>query len=145
MSELDHENLEKGARKRTCTNEGTGFFLTTVAKNCKKLKKTINQQILKIDELLSRGNLEDAKKLMDALSEVHKEFIRSHLRYQSLSEEVDHAEEKRIAEGILQQVTEVFDRVAAAAGAGNKSEANRANIRHEIRLQINDKINKIHE
>ena len=85
MSELDHVNLENGgARKRNCTEEGSQYFLKTVAKNCKTLRKTINAQILKIDELLDRKNVEEATKLMNALSEVHKEFIRSHLRYQSL-------------------------------------------------------------
>ena len=78
---------------------------------------------------------------MNALSEVHKEFIRSHLRYQSLRgvEPTD-----GIAEDVLQQVTEVQDRLTAAVGVGNNDVACRKTIRCEYQLQINDKINNIH-
>ena len=84
LSDIPKEHLVNAgipsARRRRCTAAGTEFFLPTIAKNCKDLRKKINVYIGKINELLERRSLNDAEKLTGILIGVREEFSHSHLR-----------------------------------------------------------------
>ncbi len=102
-------------RSRKCTTDGEGFFLSAVLKNRDDLLKKIDKHVGKIDDLLQRQSLEDAENLMQVLNVEHKEFVRSHLRYQELAgEQVNLSEEKIISDEALHHVTKVRERLAVA-------------------------------
>ena len=119
--------LGAGARKRTCTNPGGEFFLSTVLKSRDKSHKKILKHVGKLDDLLERQSLEDAKILVDILNVDHKEFIRSHIRYQELSDDkVDSSEQKVLLDDVQQLVTNVKERLTDAITAHHrKSEVER--------------------
>ena len=121
--------LGAGARTRTCTDHGAEYFLSTALKNRNKLNKNIHKHVGKMDDLLKRGSLEDAKKLGDILSGDHEEFVRSHLRYQELSgNKVDLSDEKRLSDEVLKLIRDVQERLTVAieahhsSGEGNSKE-----------------------
>ena len=147
MSHVSNENPvmeNNGARKRTCTDEGTEYFLATAAKNCKTLRKKIRKLIVRIEDLLERADFVETNNAMGVLIGVHEEYTRSYLRYNELlTGEVDSSEEtlfKETAE-LLKEVQERHDEAVAAASVVVE-ERNLPNIqhRHETHRLINEEI-----
>ena len=108
------ESPRRSVRKRTLSLKGGDFFLKTGLQNRDKCHRDMRDLINVIDSLLKVGRLEEAKVKVGTLVEVHKEFVRLHMRYQDLlCQQPDVTEDEvttTLAEEVLKMVTECIFR-----------------------------------
>ena len=117
-------------RKRKCTAKGREFFLAQCLKGRDKLQKKILDHVGEVERLLGGGSLEDARREVDALTEVHEEFVRKQLRYRELlsQQEADVSQEDVLSDDVMQRVKAVKAKVDLVLAAKNSEKSRKATL-----------------
>ena len=112
LSENSHLH---GGRTRHCTEAGKEFFLAEGQKNRSRCRKTILKRVQQVEDLLQCGNLQEANKIHESLSETFEEFVQAHVRCQELlGPDANQDNETQLLEEVKGLMTRVEGEVSAA-------------------------------